>query len=82
MYAGWVLLAVSALAMIGMGVHAAMIGGLSNDYRAALVWIRVGFWSNVLALGLLLLGRGTARALALMGALVLGFFWVGITLAR
>lgn len=52
------------------------IGGFGTDFPAVFRWTRPGFWSSVMALLLVLAGRGKSRAFGIASAVLMVILWI------
>lgn len=72
-------LCVATLALLeylAFALYTDHIGGFGTNFPAVFRWTRPGFWASVLALLLVLAGRGRSRVFGLSSAVLMIIVWI------
>jgi hypothetical protein len=72
-------LCVATLALLeylAFALYANHVGGFGTNFPAVFRWTRPGFWASVLALLLVLAGRGKSRVFGLSSGVLMVVLWI------
>lgn len=72
-------LSVATLALVeylAFALYTTHIGGFGTNFPSVFKWTRPGFWASVLALFLVLAGRGRSRLFGIVSAILMAIVWV------
>jgi hypothetical protein len=74
--AGLCIATLALLEYLAFALYTNHIGGFGTNFPAVFKWTRPGFWASVLALFLVVAGRGKSRVFGLSSGALMVILWI------